>query len=43
MNLPSGISIKTEGLCIKYPELNEYKDRKIILLDSAGLETPLIK
>ena len=37
MNLPSGMSIKTEGLCIKYPELNEYKDRKIILLDSTGL------
>ena len=37
MNLPSGMSIKTEGLYIKYPELNEYKDRKIILLDSTGL------
>ena len=37
MNLPSGMSIKTESLCIKYPELNEYKDRKIILLDSTGL------
>ena len=42
INLPFGYSIKTEGLSVKYPELEEFKDRKIILLDSAGLETPLI-
>ena len=41
--LPSGTSIKTEGLSIKYPELEVYKDRKIVLLDSAGLETPVLK
>ena len=41
--LPSGTSIKTEGLSIKYPELEEYIDRKIVLLDSAGLETPILK
>ena len=41
--LPSGTSIKTEGLSIKYPELEEYIDRKIVLLDSAGLETPVLK
>ena len=40
--LPSGMSIKTEGLSIKYPELEKYKNRKIILLDSAGLETPVL-
>ncbi len=40
MDLPSGVSIKTEGLSIKYPEL---EDRKIVLLDSAGLETPVLK
>ena len=38
--LPSGTSIKTEGLSIKYPIL---EDRKIVLLDSAGLETPVLK
>ena len=42
INLPSGTSIKTEGLSIKYPELEEYKERKIALLDSAGLETPVL-
>ena len=40
--LPSGTSIKTEGLSIKYPDLSEYKNRRIILLDSAGLETPVL-
>jgi len=42
MNLPSGVSIKTAGLSIKYPELKEFKNRKIALLDSAGLETPVL-
>ena len=31
IKLPSGTSIRTEGLSIKYPELNEYKNRKIAL------------
>ena len=43
IDLPSGMSIKTEGLSVKYPVLNdEYKDRRIALLDSAGLETPVL-
>ena len=42
INLPSGTSIKTEGLSIKYPELSKFKNRKIALLDSAGLETPVL-
>ena len=42
IELPSGTNIRTEGLSIKYPELEKYKNRKIILLDSAGLETPLL-
>ena len=42
LELPSGMSIKTEGLSIKYPELEKYKKRKIVLLDSAGLETPVL-
>ena len=42
IDLPSGMSIKTEGLSIKYPELESFKDRKIVLLDSAGLETPVL-
>ena len=43
MDLPSGMSIKTEGLSIIYPDLKIFKDRKIVLLDSAGLETPVLK
>ena len=43
IKLPSGTSIRTEGLSVKYPEnLEKYKDRKIVLLDSAGLETPVL-
>ena len=40
--LPSGADVKTEGLSIKYPDLTEYQNRKIVLLDSAGLETPVL-
>lgn len=43
IELPTGVSIKTEGLSIKYPELGEFKNRKMILLDSAGLETQILK
>ena len=42
IKLPSGADIRTEGLSIKYPEIKEYKNRKIVLLDSAGLETPVL-
>ena len=42
INLPSGTSIKTVGLSIKYPDLSEYVNRRIVLLDSAGLETPVL-
>ena len=43
IDLPSGTSIRTEGLSIKYPSLEGYENRKIVLLDSAGLETPVLK
>ena len=38
VELPSGHSVRTEGLSVKYPNMN---DKNIILLDTAGLETPL--
>ena len=41
--LPSGTSIRTEGLSIKYPVLDKFQNRNIVLLDSAGLETPILK
>ena len=43
IDLPSGTNIRTEGLSIKYPDnLDKYQDRRIVLLDSAGLETPVL-
>ena len=40
--LPSSTTIRTEGLSLKYPDLAKEKNKNIILLDSAGTETPLI-
>jgi len=43
ISLPTGTSISTKGLSIKYPKLEGgYSNRKFILLDSAGLETPIL-
>ena len=42
INLPVGTNIRTEGLSIKYPELEKFENRRIVLLDSAGLETPVL-
>ena len=42
--LPSGTSIRTEGLSVKYLEFDSKQEgKKIVLLDSAGLETPVLK
>ena len=43
IDLLTGTSIQTEGLSVKYPDLKGYEKRQIILLDSAGLETPVLK
>ena len=43
IKLLSGTSIQTKGLSVKYPEITNHKGRQIILLDSAGLETPVLK
>lgn len=40
--LPIGTSIKTKGLSIKFPDLEKFKNKNIILLDSAGQETPVL-
>lgn len=42
LELRTGVTIKTDGLSIKYPELKEFPNRKFVLLDSAGLETPIL-
>ncbi len=41
-DLPSSTTIRTEGLSLKYSDLAKEKNKNIILLDSAGTETPLI-
>lgn len=43
IELLTGTSIHTEGLSVKYPELKDHKGRQLILLDSAGFETPVLK
>ena len=43
INLLSGVSIQTNGLSIKYPDKIGHSKRNLILLDSAGLETPVLK
>ena len=43
IKLLTGASIHTEGLSVKYPDLKDYRGRQIILLDSAGFETPVLK
>ena len=43
IKLLTGTSINTEGLSVRYPELKGHKGRHLILLDSAGLETPVLK
>ena len=42
IELPSGMSIKTEGLSIKYPDPSVNRNKTIALIDSAGLETPVL-
>lgn len=37
MKIPSGYSVITEGLSLKYNEVDKYT-----ILDSAGLQTPLL-
>ena len=42
IDLPIGESIKTKGLSIKFPQIENHSNRTIILLDSAGQETPVL-
>ena len=43
ISLITGESISTEGLSIKYPDTIIFKNRNFILLDSAGLENPVME
>ena len=40
--LPFGTSLKTQGLSIKFPEKKNFQNKRLALLDSAGLETPVL-
>ena len=40
IDLPSGYSVVTKGLSVKYPQIEK---QNIILLDTAGFETPLVQ
>jgi len=42
IDLPVGESIKTKGLSIKFPQIEQHSNRTITLLDSAGQETPVL-
>ena len=41
-NMPSGWSVETKGISIKYTEGEKDSEKNICLLDSAGIETPLL-
>ena len=41
--IPSGYSIKTEGLSIKFPDIKNKNGNGIVLIDSAGFEVPLME
>ena len=43
MNVPSGFSIKTEGISIKYPDMKNKNGLGTVIIDSAGFETPLLE
>ena len=42
VTLPTGFSVETKGISIKYTEGEKGSDKGICLLDSAGFETPLL-
>ena len=42
ITIPTGWSIETKGISIKYTEGEKSSDKNICLLDSAGFETPLL-
>ena len=43
IDIPTGYSVKTEGLCFKYEELFKYRDAKCIFMDSVGLDSTELK
>ena len=42
VEIPTGHSIETKGISIKYSEIEKGEEKGICILDSAGFETPLL-
>jgi len=43
IEIPSGYSVETKGISIKYSEGKKGEEESICILDSAGFETPLLR
>ena len=43
INLLAGTSLNTKGISVKYPKLENSSNRKYILVDSAGFESPILR
>ena len=43
VDISTGYSIETKGISIKYSEKEKGEQRGIYILDSVGLESPLLK
>ena len=41
--VPSGFSIKTEGISLKYPDMKTKDGKGMVIIDSAGFEIPLLE
>ncbi len=41
--IPSGFGIKTEGISLKYPDMKTKDGKGMVIIDSAGFETPLLE
>ena len=41
--VPSGFSIKTKGISLKYPDMKTKDGKGMVIIDSAGFETPLLE
>ena len=43
VEIPTGYSIETKGISIKYSQQNKGEEKGVCILDSAGFESPLLK
>ena len=43
VEIPTGYSIETKGISIKYSQQNKGEEKDVFILDSPGFESPLLK